>query len=106
MEQCQRGGSSRRGRNPPSPRRPPSRAGAARPHPAADQLGSEARLVPSPVEPGATLAVWQYVDEVFGIQRGGPGIGEWGAVGLIATLGAAYFCVSYLSLRFLRHQKR
>jgi hypothetical protein len=74
--------------------------------PAANQLGDVARPVPDPLKDGATLPVSEFVAQVFGIRRGGAFPGEWGAVGMLGALGAAYFAASYCGLRFMRHQKR
>ncbi len=79
-------------------------------HPsAADQLGDVQRPVESPIEEGLVVPVKTYLADVFGIQRGGAGgpfPGEWGAVGMLGALGAFYLACSYMSLRFLQHQKR
>jgi hypothetical protein len=76
----------------------------------ANQLGDEARPIASPWDPSAALPVRDYVAQFFGVQRGGIGTGvfpgEWGAVGMLGILSAAYFAASYLALRFLRHQQR
>lgn len=68
--------------------------------------------IPDPLAPGATIAVNDFIASAFGIERGGGGgasgvfPGQWGAVGMLGALCAAYFVASYLSLRFLRHQRR
>lgn len=72
----------------------------------ANQLGDVARPVPDPLKDGATLPVSEFVAQVFGIRRSGAFPGEWGAVGMLGALGAAYFAASYCGLRFMRHQKR
>jgi hypothetical protein len=86
------------------PSAPPSPPSAS----AASQLGDVSRLVPNPLEGGAALPVSAYVAGAFGIRKGGPGVfpGEWGALGMLGALGAAYFAASYIGLRFLRYQKR